>query len=273
MVTAISIYEPIGRNLGDVAIQGTPTSSTGTTIVSNVMVHPLTDQLQGMELYIYEGEGSGQARIIKSFDPSNNRITIDPAFAIIPTSNSRFIIFKHFALQDYENAMNRAMGRAKLLHLDDSVATMQMVGSQYEYPVPSGMEYISNLRLVPSGSSDYEADTGVNQIFELPPRYWEIERNSGGTYLIVIDPRKINIDANLNEQWFRIIGQSKPDFGGTTIPEDLEEYIINSASMLLASQRISEGEEWRTKFQIFREMTRGLEEYIHRNRYGRRVGG
>ena len=166
------------------------------------------------------------------------------------------------------------IGGARLLHLQEKVATMQLVATQYEYPVPSGFEYISLLRLVPSGYTDYSSDDEVNRIFELPPRYWRIEPNAKGTYVIVFDSRKINL-SNFDEEWVNVLGQVKPDIASTdnaTIPEDLEEFIINGASVLLASQRIGEGQEWRIKFQVFRDTQRTLEDYVHRSRYGKQVG-
>lgn len=271
MATNISIYEAIGRNLGDVMAQGTPTGATGSTMESSRLIHPLIDQLKGHEVYIYEGEGSGQARTISAFDANSNRITVDPAWTTVPTADSRFIVFRHFQMEDYENAMNRAMGWARLKHLDEKVATMELTGTQYEYAVPSGFEYISLLRLVPSGYTDYSADNEVNRVFELPPRYWRVEPNAVGSFVIAFDSRKIKLE-NFDKEWVNVIGQAKPDFGATLISEDMQEYLINGASMLLASQRISEGYEWRNKFAVFKSLHKDLEIYIDSSRYGKRVG-
>ena len=273
-MATISVYEAVGRNLGDVVAKCVPTNATGTTVESNTLIHPLADQLKGHEMYIFEGSGEGQARVITVFDEANNRITVDPAFSTIPSINSTFLVFRHFATEDYENAMNRIMGKAKLVNLVEKVATMQLVGSQYEYAVPSGFEYISGLRLVPSGHSDYESDDEIDRIFELPMRAIRIEPNAGGSFLIVIDPRKISIDANLDKAWAKVIGQVKPDFAASSIPDNLQEYIISGASMLLASQRMSgaQNDPWYSKFRLFRDQTTALEEYVHRPRYGKRVG-
>lgn len=271
MTTTISIYEAIGRNLGDVLAKGTPTGATGTTFDSSSMIFPLSNQLKGKTAYFFEGVGSGQARTITAFDPANNRSTVDPQFDTVPSASSRFLIFDHFDMEDYENAMNRAMGMIRLKHLDEKVATMELVATQYEYPVPSGFELVSLLRLVPSGWNDYSSSDDVNRIFELPPRYWRIEPNPLGTYIIVIDPRKISLD-DFDEQWVHVIGQAKPDFGSASIPEALQEYIINYASMLLASIRISENQEWRAKVNVFKQLTQEMEPYIYSRRYGRSVG-
>jgi len=267
----ISVYEAIGRNLGDVMMKGAPTGCTATTLDSNSLIHPQSEQLKGKEVYIYEGEGEGQARTIIDFAPANNRITIDPAWITIPTDNSGFILFEHFRMEDYENSMNRAMGMAKLKHLDEKVATMQIAGTQYEYAVPSGFEYINTLRLVPSSHTDYESDIEVDRVFEFAHRYWRIEPNSQGTFLIIFDPRKISLD-NFDEEVVRIVGQAKPNFAGSLISEELQEYIIAGASMIMASTRINESREWRDKFGIFRQMKDELEPYIFTYRRGKKVG-
>lgn len=271
MAETKSIYEAIGRNLSDIAVKGVPTSATGSTFDSNVLFHPQSTQLRGKEVYIYSGQGAGQARTIATFAPANNRCYIEPHWTTIPTNDSKFIIFDHFRTEDYESSVNRMMGMARMKYLEDKVATMQLAGSQYAYCVPSGFEWVSSLRLVPSGHSDYEADDEVDRIFEIAPRFFRIEPNAGGSYLIIIDPRKISIDANLDEEWVHVVGQVKPDFAATTVPEELEEFIIAGASMLMAAQRMNENQEWRSKFYMFRDFFKPLEDYIYRYGRGKKV--
>ena len=270
-----SIYEAMGRNLGDVLTKGIPTGCTATTLDSNSLIYPLTDQLKGKEVYIYEGEGEGQARTISAYTsyavPTGGRITVNPPFTTIPTANSRFLLFDHFKVEDYENAMNRYIGITRLLHLNEKVATMALAATQYEYAVPSGFEYINNLRLVPSSHTDYAEDDEVARVFELPQRYWRIESNASGTYVIAFDARKINLD-DFDDEWVNIMGQAKPDFSAASMAEDVQEYIIAGASMLLASQRIAENMEWRLKFGMFKQMKDELEVHMFTYRRGKRVG-
>ena len=266
----ISVYEAIARNLGDIRAKGTPTGGTATGFDSNQFIHPLTKQLEGNSVYFYTGQGAGQGRTIIDFLPANSRVIVGPDFSTVPSADSRYIVTEHFGVDDYEGAMNRAMGKAQLINLQRKVATLAMVGTQYEYPVPSGFDYISTIRLVPSGSSDYDADDEVSRMFEFAPRLWRIESNPGGTYIIAFDRRKIDLDS-YNNECVRIIGQAKPDFTATLIDSELEEYIIANASMMLASQRIDEKKEWQSKFYMFRDITNDLEPYIFRTRRGKRV--
>jgi len=277
MSEIISLYESIGRNLGDIFAKGVPTNATGTSFRSDVLIHPLPDQLRGKEVFWYSGVGAGQSRIIGSFYPGTHQAIVERTFDTVPTDNSRFLIFDSIRVEDYENAMNRAIGIAKSRYLEEKVATMQIVATQYEYPVASGMEWIANLRLVPSGNTNYAADDEVDRVYELPPRYWSIERNPGGSYVIAFDARKINLDT-LDKEWVRVMGQAKPDFTGTQIAEDLQEFVIAHSTMHLASLRVREGDQWRTLFYMYRDEVRGvgqrpgLEDYIFRYGRGKRVG-
>lgn len=270
MLSNISIYEAIGRNIGDVLVKGVPTNCIGSTLESISLVYPLEQQLRGKELFIYEGSGDGQSRVISDFVPGSNFVVLDPIFSTVPTSDSRFIIFNHFQVDDYENAMNRAMGFARLLYLDERVATLQLVGTQYEYPVPSGFEYVNNIHLVPSGSTDYRSDDEVTRLFDIASRLWHLQRNAVGTPMIVFDPRKISI-APLNEEMVNVVGQVKPEFTATAMPENLQEFIISRASSLLSARLIGEGSEWKTKFGYFKNQSDNLEKYIYRPRRGKRV--
>ena len=275
MPETVSLYESIGRNLGDIFAKGVPIATvTGTSFESNVLVYPYSRQLVGKEVFWYSGLGAGQARIVASFDPANNRIIHEQAYTTVPTTSSSFIIFDRFRSEDYESAMNRAIGKARSLHLDNFVATIAIIATQYEYIVASGMEFISNIRFVPSSSSDYGDDTEVRQVFELPPRYWRIEGNQGGSRVIAFDARNINLD-NYDGQICRVEGQAKPDFAGTQVADNLQEFVIDYASMLMSSQK--DGNEWTRRFYMFRDEIKGrgtamgLEDSIFSHARGKKV--
>ena len=239
-----------------------------------MLVQPVSNQLTGRDFYVYSGGGAGQERTVTSFTPANNRLGFDQVFTTVPSSDSKFLLFDRFQKYDYDNALNRMIGQAQLQHLQNSVATFQIIATQYEYVVPSGFEYISNLRLIPTGSSDYESSDKVDRVFEFPSRYWRIEANPLGSYIIAFDPRKISLDS-FDLSYLRIMGQVKPvvvasDNG--TLPVALEEYLIAGMSMLLASRRIDEKQEWKSKFYMFRDATRALEDNIFTHRNGKKVG-
>ena len=175
----ITGIKAVARNLNDLIIDAKPVSlsnATGTIFLDFAeLIHPLTDQLKGYPVYAYSGGGAGQPRFVSGFLPANNRVVFDRAFSPSPSTNTDVLIFKHWGKDEYDNAFNRFIGKARLVHLIEKVATMELVGTQYTYLVPSGFEYVGALRLVPSGGGgDYEEDDEINRFFELPPRCFYI---------------------------------------------------------------------------------------------------
>jgi hypothetical protein len=269
----ITAIKAISRNLNDLVTDSVGASLTGSAVDVADLIHPLAEQLRGYHFYIYSGAANGQARVVGSFDPVNNRLGFPQPFGSVPSVNSNFILTKFWRKADYDNALDRAWGKAKLQYMEDKVATMALVPTQYEYVVPSGFDYISDLRVVPSLGSDYDEEDMVNNVFELPPRYWRLEMNPLGSKIISLDPRKVTMDT-IGDRWVRIVGQTQLAVGSadtSTIPGRLEEYVLNTATMVLASQRIGEGREWRDKFGVFKGMADSLEPYIYTPARGKQV--
>ena len=271
----IEAVKAVARNFRDLIIDAKPATLTGTSLDFLRLIQPMSNQLRGKEVYIYAGGGAGQSRFVTSFTSiiSGGRVTFEEVFSTIPSTNSDCLMFEKFHKDEYDNFLERMMGMAKLKHLEDKVATLALVATQYEYAVPSGFEYIHSLRLVPSGNSDYGADDYVGAVFEIPPHEYRIEQNPVGTYIIAFDRRKISL-SSYDDKWVRIQGQAKPDIAATdnaSIPEDIEEYIVNGASMLVASILADQNEKFRTKFYMFRDIHRELEDYIFTPRRGKQV--
>ena len=278
MAQRIDLYKAVALNLSDLIVDGVPASLTGSSIQHLSLIQPNPLQLQGKFFYIYSGAGAGQDRVIGSLN-ATRQIVFAQVFASVPSLNSNFLITEHFNIGDYRNAVSRSVGVVRTRYLQDMVGTAQLVASQYAYPVPSGITWVNNIRLVPSGNTDYQNDIEVASIFELPPRYWRIERNVGGTYQIILDPRKIDLDL-VDKEIIHILGQAPPDVTATDnaeIPSDIEEYLVNASSMLLSAGKIRENNEWRSLYAMFRDNVRGvggspgLEEYIWRTGRGRQV--
>ena len=280
MSNKADLIKSIARNVGDLVLDGVPASLSGSSIDHLNLIFPLSQQMQGFGFYIYSGAGAGQERVVGSFNVANRRMVFPQTFASIPSVNSNFLVTKRFLWSDYANAVERYMGIARTRHLIEKVATLALVATQYEYPVPSGMEFINTLRLVPSSSSYYADDSVIEHIYELPPRYWRIERNVGGTYLISIDSRKINLDSFDNYQ-VRVYGQGRPDSLGTdnaTVVPQLEEYLISSSSMQICSLLPGTQRGLDPRYYMYRDMVKGiggslgLEDYIFTYSRGKQVG-
>lgn len=276
MADRMGIIKNCALNLYDLLVDGIPASLTGSTIDHLNLVQPLSQQLQGAYFYAYSGAGAGQERVVGSFNPTNRRICFPQVFSSLPSINTNFILTKKYPKSQYDNALNRAIGIARMKNLTEKVATLSLVATQYEYAVPTGMEYISTLRLVPSGNTDYAGDSVVDAVWEIAPRFWRIERNAGGSYTISFNPTKINLSP-YDKYVVRVNGQAKPDITGTdnaTVPAELEEYLTSMTSLLMTMLP----DKPDPKFAIFRDMVKGtpgnpgLEAYISSYPRGRKVG-
>lgn len=276
----IDAIKAVSRNLRDLVLDSIPASlsnATGTIFIDvGKLIQPESGQLKGYNHYIYEGAASGEEHRIIDFLPANNRMVFGNLFTAAPSINSKFLIFQYWGKDEYDNAVDRMIGRARASYLEDKVATLAIVATQYEYPVPSGFKYISDLKLVPSGNTDYSADDEISTIFELNHTLWSILPNAKGSYMIKFDARKIDLD-NLDDEWLNVVGQAEPDISATdnaNIPTPIEEYVINGASAIMASSRIGENvtnREWYSKFIMFKDTTNRLEEYIFRHKRGKFV--
>ena len=265
----------VARNLGDLVVDAVPGSYTGTSVDISKLVQPLDDQLKGDNLYLYSGAGAGQDRVVSEFEPANNRLLFTQPFATTPSTNTNVILTKYWSKDDYDNAIDRAVGRVRLMNYIPKVGTLAIVGTQYEYAVPSGFAFISTLRLVPTTGSDYDSDEDISRMFELSPRFWRIETNVTGSYVISFDRRKIDL-TDFDNLKVKVVGQIHPSVAGTDnadIPEHIEEFVIADASARLSSQRLDENREWYSKYNDYSKLASKLEVYATAsNARGKRVG-
>ncbi len=269
----IDAIKEISRNLRDLVVDTTPASLTGSSIDALRLIHPNNNQLRGNPFYAYSCGGAEQSRIITEFLPAKNPMLLEQVFDTVPSTNTNFLVLDNWEKEEYDSAINRALGLARELYREDSVGTITIVGSQYEYAVPSGMTEIHTIRLVPSTNSDYRGDVEVRDVFEIPPHKWSILLKPTGSHVIAFDPRKIAL-SRINDQTAEIVGQQRVVVAGTDnakIPEDIFDFVVEKASARMASQRIDESQEWQVKFRVFRDSAKLLEEHIFRPRRGKPV--
>jgi len=270
----IDVIKSIARNLRDLIIDSVPASACASFVDAADLVQPVSGQLRGNTFYIYSGGGLTQERTVATFTPANNRVGFDYPFTTVPSTNSKFLILDRWDKKEYDNAVDQMVRQAQMRYLEPMVATMTLVATQYEYTVPSGMKFIHSIVMVPSGDSDYPNDEEVNTQVVFPPRYWSVGANPLGSYLIMFKSGMVDMD-NYDNERTRVMGQAQPSVGTTdasVVPSDLEQYIIDGASMLLSSQMVDEDSRWKTRFYLYRDNTRANEEFIFRHRRGKPVG-
>jgi len=247
------LYKEIARNVGCLTLETTATGGSTNSIVSTDMVYPQTDQIRGQEVYIWSGAQAYNSRVVASFNTGSDAAHIVPALSAAPSTNSQFILLKQFRIADMKGAVDRAFGIARNLYYDTYYTTITLVASQYEYTVPSGLDAVGYLQLVPTSGSDYMDDSDISSVFEIKRGYWKLEKN-----IIVFDPRIINMD-NYDLKSCRVYGQSRAPAipsDSSTVPSMLEEYLIAKGSQLIAS-RIDT-----TKYNQFKGMADDLEKYL-----------
>jgi len=106
----IELIEMTARNVDDLTAKSVVASATPTTVDALSLIHPLSGQLKGYNLFFYGG-GVTQSRIISDFEPANNRMVIQEAFTATPTTAGAFMVFERFSGDDYEYAFRNAYER------------------------------------------------------------------------------------------------------------------------------------------------------------------
>lgn len=257
------LYKEIARNLGDLVLESNPSSASVNSIVCSDLIYPQANQLAGNQVFIGTGAAAGQARVVASYNVGSMALYVTPAFGSLPSTNSAFMVFQSFKDRDYRGVIDRAFGIAKNLYYESYYTTVTLVATQYEYTVPSGMDAVTYLQLVPTSGSDYSSASEIQNQFELKPPIWRLEKNT-----IIFDPRHVTM-TDLDKTLCRVYGQSRPTSMPTdnsTVPSMLEEYLIDRGSQLLAVRNMgrdnSDNKEWTSKYGMWRDNADKLEKYI-----------
>ena len=108
----IELIERIARNLNDLEVMDSPATASLNSITANGLIHPQVNQLQGYNLWFYGNISEGTAsRVVSSFDPTTNRLTVGQNFTNAPSTGGLFMLFERFRGEDYENAFRSAYSR------------------------------------------------------------------------------------------------------------------------------------------------------------------
>ena len=256
----ITLMPAISRKLGDFVLDGVVgTMFAGNVVKDERIVAESNNQLKGFQFYCYQGVGFNQPRTIVENNVGSMTITVAPSLGTIPTIGDKYYLTKRFGYDDYSSAIDESMRRAKFLNLIPYTATMSLVGTQYEYAVPSGFRYIHELHFVPTGSSDYM----IESYYPMDRRAWDIHRNPVGTYTIYLDPRFYNPASNISGM-ILVNGQRSPiELGTPTANSEVDEdFIIAFSAAILSNRLIDEGNAWLQRYLSFKQESDRLESAI-----------
>ena len=246
----LDLTAEVSRILGDLLLEGTIDTASGSGIADTDIIFPNAGQLRGKEVYIHTTiTGSQrQARIIATY-PGAGSLSVTPSFNPVPTVGDQYFIFDRFRYSDIEGALDSAIRRAREIHLIDGLGTLSLVATQWEYAVPSGLRFIHSLRVVPSGNTDFELD----DTWPIERYAWAVKTNPNGSRIISFDPRFIDV-ADMDNDIVQVLGHRRPnDMTVPTVESEIpENFLINHAAAILCMRRLGEGAEWIERYKYFR---------------------
>ena len=163
----------VARSLDD-CVSGVVTgTSTNTTVVSNTLLKP-DDFYIGQQCHFYAGTHLGQTREITDSALVNTVLTFSPAVVNICDTTDYYMLTKKFTYDQYKDAINLAIDKAKERYLLNKVTTsVTQVDDTYEYAVPDGYRYIS--KIIPENTVDGDD-------------YYELSAINSNDWDIVKDP-------------------------------------------------------------------------------------
>ena len=257
----IELVRRISDVLGDLIIEGTADAADGGSITDTELTYPLADQPKGHNLYIHTGQGAGQSALIASFNTGSYAAIPVPSFATVPTGGDQYFVFKEHTWNQYSRLVDMAVIHAARIGANPFTATLNIVGTQYRYPVPSGFKYVNRIAMAPSGSSDYDLENR----FTISRKGWSIRMDSSGTFCIYFNPQYISM-ADFAGETLQVMGMKAiPTLSSPTSNwEGPDDYVINHALMHLANQKMTgaEGEGWLRRYYAYRNEVDKLEKHI-----------
>uniref|UniRef100_A0A6M3JUE6 Putative tail protein n=1 Tax=viral metagenome TaxID=1070528 RepID=A0A6M3JUE6_9ZZZZ len=154
----------IASNVGDLRIYGAATGGAVGYIADTVNIYAgIENDINAGWVNFTKTATNYEARF-KSVDSLNQRIYVSPAFTSAPVSTNNYEVLAQRKAY-YDNLINEAikvaMGKFLLDNVDESLI---MNPEQYEYTLPSSLDYISAIYMDSTGK-DTDADMVTNGSF------------------------------------------------------------------------------------------------------------
>lgn len=177
--TRADVRQAIARNTeGRDFVMGTVSAmSTNKVRAAGRLVPFPADHFNDAELYIYSGTAIGQSRQVydhaldAASPPTYGELTPFAAFSPNAVANDLFELHPHFGwtVEQFNDAINRAHYAARNRYLVDKTDTTLMLETGiYDYTIPSGFRYLSNVQY--HDGTKY-ADIALDK--------WRVARGSG----------------------------------------------------------------------------------------------
>lgn len=159
---------------GAVDHSGTPSAVTTTSLAdTREMAAYQDDQLIGRRVYIYEGVGIGQERVVLDSTGSTSLVTVATWDTTPVVDSSRYAVLKSgWRMDDLRTAFRQALRDRRAFHMRPLIDEETVfVDGQYEYEIPPGFAAISRLVV-----EDGVADGNFGEV--VPSDLWEIARGA-----------------------------------------------------------------------------------------------
>jgi hypothetical protein len=229
--TLYELRQSVAMSLDDLYVCQVDANATNATC-ANATLLKSDDFFNGWDIRFYLGTHKDITREVTDFDNATNTVTFAPVLASNTDTTDYFELHKIYSTRQYNDAINRAIEMFKdeyLLDIKDETTTFST--NTYEYSVPSGFRYISQIY--------YEDITDANTFYTknlIDDRLWWIV--GGSTPLIKFNDR-FGIGSELNGKKMRIIGQQiqsdlTNDANTCALPP---EFIIEQARAILLRQK------------------------------------
>lgn len=196
------LRQSVSLGLDDNIMAQCTSNATNTTVVSTYLLKA-DDYYNGWDCRLYLGTHKDNSREVTDWVLSTKTITVAPAVTNATDTTDYFELHRRFTTLQYNDAINRAIeiGKDEYL-LDKKDESTVLVSGTYEYAVPSGFRYISQIYL------ENAATTGIYYTSNLidSRKWWVVPVNSTSA-LIKFDDSLFGIGAGEAGRDLRIIGQ------------------------------------------------------------------
>ena len=179
----------------------------------------------------YDGTHKDTDFVVTASAKLNGVLTFGPVLSSIVGTTDRFEMYLNFTPQEFNDAINLSISMVENVALEDTEPQhMPVVGSTFEYPVPSNLAYIESIHQDNVAAGRYSVIED-----RVDGRAWQVLR--GGSPRIWFDNQHVSLIAGRS---LRIIGQKTP----SQLVLDADEsnisqaYIIYQAKALLHQSRI-----------------------------------
>jgi hypothetical protein len=172
--TFYELRQSLSRSLDDCIVCKVDANATNATVANATLIEG-DDYYNGYDIRFYLGTHKDLTRKVSDFAASSDTATFVPVLASNTDTTDYFELHKKYTTAQYNDAINRAisMGKDEYL-LDKKDETTVLVSGTYEYAVPSGFRYISQMYLEETTASGTYNSSGLID----SRKYWVVPVNS-----------------------------------------------------------------------------------------------